>query len=397
MLEMKRELERRLTEKRVQIEVPDANTVLFRGVPTNESFFNKPKTNLLVKRARPGSPFLVCVDADLLYEGNNGTVNRVFGVGAVREGWRPLFLTAMYASSQVPTNHLDAVLEDALAALGFGGEEPAALGACASASDEKALLETLGEDLSACVQAGKAPPTVAREDETHETAACMLRWSAVRMPVVLGPSGVGKSNLLYAVAGKLIERRPPLRLIRIDLARLLNGTLFESERESLVSGCLQEAVSTPDAALALEHFEQVLCVPRGVLHVAEALDAGARIVATLLPRHGAYLNVAPLARRLQLIRLREPDAHGTAAVLAALREKIADHHGIQVPESCLPTCVKAARPLAGHFPAKAITLLDAAASRAALAGTKLVGPDDVYFAAERHHGAERPEEEASSE
>jgi len=78
MLELKRALAARLQDMRVRIEIPDANTVLFRSIPLSPSFFNKVRANLLIKRQQEGMPFLVCVDADLAYRGADPTLSRAF-------------------------------------------------------------------------------------------------------------------------------------------------------------------------------------------------------------------------------------------------------------------------------------------------------------------------------
>jgi hypothetical protein len=72
-----------------------------------------------------------------------------------------------------------------------------------------------------------------------------------------------------------------------------------------------------------------------------------------------------------------------------LREPIAAHHHLDIDPSCVRGCVQSAAELPGHFPAKAIDLLDAAASRAAVSGATVLGMDDIYNAASLY----RPEEE----
>ena len=71
------------------------------------------------------------------------------------------------------------------------------------------------------------------------------------------------------------------------------------------------------------------------------------------------------------------------AVLATLGPRLAQHHRLEIDEQCVRGAVQLSEPLPGWFPAKAIMLMDAAASRAAVAGAKVLALDDLYTAASR--------------
>ncbi len=388
MLELGRALATRLRELRVRIDVPDGDTVLYRNVPANSRYFNKARTDLLLKRPAPDMPFLVCVDEDLEYTGADARLNRVFRAGVRRNGWLALLPTDR------PQTDLHKATVDALCALGFDGREPEVASANPPAAHGRpdGLLASSGTDLSQLARDGKTEPTVGREEETAEIAACVLRWCQARTPVVVGPSGVGKTNLLHAVARVLQQQRPNLRLVRSDLASLFAGSLFDAERENLLSALLAEVSASPGTICAIEHVALALCVPAGPARLAEAIDAGARLIGTALPPHVAQLAGTPLTRRLLIVEVEELSPRLTAEVLRTITEPVARHHGVQIDESCLAACVRAAGPLPGCFPAKAISILDAAAARAALSGSAVIGPDDIYFAAgriEQHQSSDR--------
>ena len=76
----------------------------------------------------------------------------------------------------------------------------------------------------------------------------------------------------------------------------------------------------------------------------------------------------------------------TAELLAARLAELADHHGVEITPSCITAALRATADLDGALPGKALTVLDAAAARAALTGARVTGPDDVYFAAQLTHG-----------
>lgn len=124
-------------------------------------------------------------------------------------------------------------------------------------------------------------------------------------------------------------------------------------------------------------------VPRGHLLLGQALDRSARLIGTTLPGYLTRFEIAPLTRRLQVTELSAMSLSETAGVLLALRDRIAAHHNIAIEETLLSAVIETALPVTGHFPAKAISLLDAAAARAVLAGEAELSLFDIYTAAAR--------------
>jgi hypothetical protein len=393
MLEIERTLAARLRERRVGIRVPDGDTVVFRNVPTDRRFFNKARTNLLFKRLRAGTPFVVCVDADIEYRGADRDLAAAFVKGMRREGWRTLNL-----SSRLHTD-LHAAAREALDALGFHGPEPTATtGEGSETRRPHGLLATVGTDLSRRVLDPQIEPTIGRGEEVDEVASCLLRWGQARLCVIAGESGVGKSNLLHAVARRLAQCRRDLRVIRFDARSLLTGAKEDTQPQRLLETVLDEAAAAPDTVLAIEHFELALCLPQGPLLVAKALDNGARIVGTMLPLKVRGFERSPLARRMTVVDLPELSAGEAVAVLRNVAKRLAHHQGVEVAAPCAEACVKAAQTLPGHLPAKAIALLDAAAARAVVSQVAVVGPDEVYFAVSRVEagGGLEPEPDSGS-
>lgn len=386
MLELKRELIEELDARHVRIEVPDGDTVIFRNVPANPRFFSKDCTNLLVKRPGMGMPFLVGVDEDLKYTGADPQLTRTFAGDARRSGWRTLRL------AQGPERDFQTVVRGVLAALGFDGQSPVLLLTDPTGEADTSFLNLFGTNLTG-VKPEDIPPTVAREDEIDETISCMLRWDQPRLALIVGQSGVGKTNLLHGIAHKLRDLRPTMTVTLLDLVGPLAGAWFEPERESLLARLFREIADCQETIVALEHVELALCSQYGKLLLTQLLDQDRGVIGTTTP---ACLNTFlrdPLARRLHVVEMRELTPARSGEVLAALRDRISSHHGIEIAPSCIPACVRAAGKLEGFLPAKALRLLDEAATRAALAGAKVLAVDDIYFAAKTQAAVIQPEEE----
>jgi ATP-dependent Clp protease ATP-binding subunit ClpA len=375
MVVVEQELEERLKQLRVYIDAPDGNTVLLRNVPANDRFFNKARTNLLIKRPREGMPYLICVDEDLEYIGTDSALARAFVMGHKQQGWR-----ALCVGHETQAN-IQVLIEEALGVVGFDGREPELKPTAGNedpSNGKGRLLATFAVEVSA--DAG-LEPTIGREESVEAVVSSLLQWQ-VRLPLIVGESGVGKTNLVQEVARKLRQCRPSFKVLSVELSAVMAGTLFDAERESLLIALLKDVSDQPETIVALEHLEMALTgVPRGHLLIGQALDGGARLIGTTLPAYLSMFEIEPLMRRLQVTELTETSLGDTREVLQALRERIAEHHHIAIGEAVLKTVIETALPLTGHYPAKAISLLDAAAARAILAGESELGLFEVYGAA----------------
>jgi ATP-dependent Clp protease ATP-binding subunit ClpA len=369
----------RLEGHRVRIDVHDDDTLCLHGVPTNDRFFNKPRTNVLLKRAQAGMPFMIAVDADLEYLGADRTLAHAFAGAHKQQGWRVLLLASAALAD------CDRALDQALTALGADGRDPAwappSVGERGERGERARLLPLLGTDLTATVQNGLGEHTVGREDEIEEVTAGLLRATPC-LPLITGPSGAGKTNLLHGLAQRLAVARPGARLYQVRLGSALAGTMFGCERERILQALLDEAAGLPEVFLAVEDFELILAgMSHGGLLTAHGLESGAKLAGVTALAGVSRLNTPPLGRHLHVVELREADAWLTMRILVARRPGLEARHRVEIDKACLPVCLKLAGQLPGRFPAKAIALLDAAAAQASLGGASVTGVDNLYSVA----------------
>jgi ATP-dependent Clp protease ATP-binding subunit ClpA len=271
-------------------------------------------------------------------------------------------------------------VEQGLRLLGAGELRPDARESAAAAGREESLLARLGRPLGG----GRDEPSIGRDRETASVLSGLLRREAARLVLIEGESGAGKSHLIRMAARRLLESGRRFEWLAIDLAEATAGMMFNAEKEGLLKALLDEAAARPDLVLVLEQMGCVCAhMPGGRGLLASRLDAGLRVVGTTLPGGLAFFRREPLARRLQAVRLAELSAAETADAVAAWRPRYASHHGLAIDPSLDALVVRMAAALPGAFPGKALALLDEAASGAALAGSPLVNPDDLYAAAGR--------------
>ena len=189
------------------------------------------------------------------------------------------------------------------------------------------------------------------------------------MPVVLGESGVGKSHLLRAVAGRLGRWGTGLGQPAAGCSAAPRST---PSARTCSRPSWRRLRRGPPTVLALEGLELVFSATRlGPALLAHAIDGGARLVGTALPALLPRLEHAPLARRLRPVLIFPlSDAETATAVRAAL-PALAAHHGVTCDDGLAGLMVELSRAGVGHQPAKAIALADGACARARMAGAAI--------------------------
>jgi len=363
---------RRLRELRVEVEQLEADMIVLRSVPSDPQRFSKARTSLLVKRTRPGMPCLIGVDEDLEYRGADAALLRLFASAHRQQGWRLFFLQG---------DSWPEAVERALLLLGNVSAGSLERSAVPSPSPVGGgLLDAFGEDLSSLTRESPGPPTVGRGELIERVCVSLSCWRP-RLALIVGESGVGKTNLLYAVARRLGRRRPALRLVRVHLSALMAGAWVESERENLLRSVLAEAAGDSSLALALESLEQAVAnTPSGCSLLADALEKGVRLAGVVLPEFAGLFEAAPLRRHVDWIEASPLEAESAREALEAWRESIARHHGVHIDQSLMAAVLDRSLSLAGCLPDKAIALLDAAAARAALSGARQLDLYHIYAA-----------------
>lgn len=262
-------LEAKLKRMRLRVELADADTLTLKRVPADQQSFSKARTNLLIKRSTEGMPCVVCVDEDLDYMGTDQALAHAFAAGPTQQGWRVLTFGGSLHGD------LSSALEYALNIL--GADKESANHSVSPIPSTKRLLVAFAENLTDVVKAGAVTPPLFREEEIEHVAACTLSMRG-HLPLILGASGTGKTNLIHGIASLLAQREK--EVLAVNLGSIMSGTLFESEREALLKSLLSEARDSK-AIVVFEQAEWALIgVFRGPLLIRDALDHGARLIAT---------------------------------------------------------------------------------------------------------------------
>ncbi len=220
-------------------------------------------------------------------------------------------------------------------------------------------------------------PVIGRENELLRVIEILCRRNK-NNPVLLGEPGVGKTAIAEGLAKRLASNDVPdilhgRRLLSLDLALMVAGTMYRGEFEARLKQILEEIRSDPNVILFIDEIHNIVGAgsTTGSLDAANILKpALARgeircIGATTWAEYKKHIEPdAALERRFQPVSVDEPSPTATLTMLQGLETFYATHHRVTYAPEVLPACVHLAeRYLPDRFfPDKAIDLLDEAAA-----------------------------------
>lgn len=278
---------------------------------------------------------------------------------------------------------------------GQPGNEPVADGGAIDAGETAAtatasepqeqdvdVLGQLGVDVTALAEKeGAAQPDLwaAQTRRVMEVLGKRERHSAI----LVGPQGVGKRGLVFALATRLLEPGglPQLqgkRLIELPFHRVLAAVRQQGDFERIVFLAMRQAAMRGDAILFLDNITSFL----GVTGSGQALLDASYAVETALHQpalhvlgsstpelHRAATAKLPwLERAMTAVDVPEPSREATIELLERASAGLREFHSVSIGRDALEAAVD----LSGYFvkervlPGKAMELLDEASSKAVL-------------------------------
>ena len=202
-------------------------------------------------------------------------------------------------------------------------------------------------------------------------------------PVVVGEAGVGKSALieglaLRIIAGEIPEKLKECELLTLDLGALQAGAAVKGEFEKRFKGIMQEVAQSPTPIILFIDEAHTLIGAgnqQGGLDISNLLKPAlargelSTIAATTWSEYKKYFEKdAALARRFQLVQVKEPTADEAIIIMRGLRSIYEKAHQVFIDDEALCASAQLSeRYLSGRqLPDKAIDVLDTACARAAI-------------------------------
>jgi ATP-dependent Clp protease ATP-binding subunit ClpB len=248
-----------------------------------------------------------------------------------------------------------------------------------SAVTSNQALQKYGRDLTAMASAGELMPVIGRDDEIRRVIQTLLRKTKSN-PVLVGDPGVGKTAVVEGLAIRIAAADVPeslkkSKIIALDLTAMVAGAKYRGEFEERIKAVIDESrARRGEVILFLDEFHTLVGAGgnEGGMDAANILKpALARgeircIGATTFDEYREKIEKdGALARRFDLIQVKEPTDESMLLILRGIRTRYEAYHGVRLSDAALQASVKLTRRyLRNRFlPDKAIDVIDEATAR----------------------------------
>jgi len=261
---------------------------------------------------------------------------------------------------------------------GIPGEASNALGNAHSGG-----LAQYSTDLTALAREGKIDPVLGRDKEINTMVDILLRRRQ-NNPLLTGEAGVGKTAVveglaLAIAAGEVPPSLAKVRLLSLDVVALSAGASMKGEFEARLKAVLEEAVSSAEPVVLFIDEVHTLVGAGGNAGTGDAANLMKPMLArgqlrtigaTTWSEFKRHIEKDPaLTRRFQVLQVEEPSEELAIAMLRGLLPVLEKHHGVWIMDEALRAAVRLSHRYipARQLPDKAISLLDTACARVAVA------------------------------
>ncbi|MBN2768300.1 MAG: AAA family ATPase [Campylobacterales bacterium] len=246
-----------------------------------------------------------------------------------------------------------------------------------SSDETLEALEQYGIDLNKKALEGKLDPVIGRDEEVQRVMQILIRKTK-NNPILIGEPGTGKTAIVEGLAQRIVAKEVPLslqkmRVISLDMSRLIAGAKYRGEFEDRLKAVVDEVKKAGNVILFIDEIHTIVGAgaSEGSMDAANILKpALARgelhtIGATTLKEYRKYFEKdAALQRRFQPVKVDEPSINEALQILRGLKERLETHHNVNITDSALVAAAKLSdRYITDRFlPDKAIDLIDEAAA-----------------------------------
>ncbi len=238
-------------------------------------------------------------------------------------------------------------------------------------------LDYFTTDLSKKALKGKIDPVIGRKGEIERLISILNRRTK-NNPVLIGEPGVGKTAIVEGLALAIVKHEVPdslldKRIITLDMALVVAGSMFRGEFEQRLKQVIDEVRDNPNIILFIDELHTIVGAgaTTGSLDAANILKpALARgeirvIGATTLAEYKKHIeHDAALERRFQPIIIEEPSMEESYIILEGLKPSYEKHHNVIISNAAIKAAVDlSSRYITDRYlPDKALDLIDETAA-----------------------------------
>ncbi|MBD3307985.1 AAA domain-containing protein [candidate division KSB3 bacterium] len=257
--------------------------------------------------------------------------------------------------------------------------------------NEFKVLRQFSTELTQLAAEHQIDPVIGRQQEISRIIQILSRRTK-NNPILLGEPGVGKTAIVEGLAQRIVDGDVPeilhdKKLIALDLASVVAGTMYRGQFEERLKAIMKELIGSERQIIM---FIDEIHTLMGAGSAQGSLDASSMlkpalsrgdiqcIGATTVDEYRKYIEKdGALARRFQPIYVTQPSVEDTVSILLGLRDTYENFHHVRIPDSSIKMAVRLSDQYITdrYFPDKAIDVIDEASSHRKLKGAGY--PDDV--------------------
>jgi ATP-dependent Clp protease ATP-binding subunit ClpC len=239
------------------------------------------------------------------------------------------------------------------------------------------IIEETCVDLTAKALNGEIDPIIGREKEIDAIINTMARRSKNNV-LIAAPEGVGKTAIVKGLALKLANNEIPSlankRIFSLSIGSLMSNSMYRGQLEERVTNLIKSLSNLKNVILFIDELH-MLCKTgsskesstdiAGLLKT-ELSNRNLQLIGCTTLRELRILQEDPaFLRRMNVIKLDEPDEDEAFEIMKGLAYKYEDYHNVNIPDETLKTAVKLAKRYIAerYLPDSAIDVLDSAAAK----------------------------------
>ncbi|PDH64615.1 MAG: ATP-dependent Clp protease ATP-binding subunit ClpA, partial [SAR116 cluster bacterium MED-G04] len=251
-------------------------------------------------------------------------------------------------------------------------------GGAEEAAQKQDALAAYAVDLNVKAREGRIDPLIGRQAEVDRTIQVLCRRTK-NNPLFVGDSGVGKTAIAEGLAKKINDAEVPevladARIYSLDMGALLAGTRYRGDFEERLKAVMQQVSEDDQAILFIDEIHTIIgagATSGGAMDASNLLkpalqEGRLRCIGSTTYKEfrGWFEKDRALSRRFQKIDVKEPAVDDAIKILAGLKSRYEDHHGVRFTQAALKSAVELSARYIGDrkLPDKAIDVIDEAAS-----------------------------------
>jgi ATP-dependent Clp protease ATP-binding subunit ClpC len=243
------------------------------------------------------------------------------------------------------------------------------------------VLDNFGKELNILAEKGKLDPMIGRDAEVNRIAQILTRRKK-NNPIIIGPSGGGKTTLVEGLVMKIVNGDCPKalfdkRIISLDINSIVAGTKYRGQFEERMKVIIEELQANPNIILFIDEIHTIVGAGNssGSLDVSNILKPALSrgeiqcIGATTFDEYRkSFEKDSALERRFQKVVLDSPNKEETIKILKQAKSSYEKHHKVFYSDEVIELCVNLSdRYITDReFPDKAFDVIDELGSRVSL-------------------------------